>query len=119
MIHQMGLYPIYFSDIKAGRKSVEIRLNDNKRKRIKTGDTIEFISVPDEEETLKVKVTKLEQFSSFRKLYESIPFEKMGCSGWTMKEMLEGTYEIYTKEQEEKFGALAITIELTEFDTFS
>lgn len=113
MIHQMGLYPSYFSDIKQGVKLVEIRLNDYKRKEINVGDIIEFISVPDEDETLRVKVTKLEQFRSFKELYERIPFEKMGCLGWTMDEMLEGTYAIYTKEQEKQFGALAIIIEVT------
>jgi ASC-1-like (ASCH) protein len=30
--------------------------------------------------------------------------------GWTMKEMLDGTYEIYTPEQEKELRTLAITI---------
>lgn len=72
MIHQMRLYPSYFSDIKQGVKLVEVRLNDYKRKEINVGDIIEFISVPDEVETLRVKVTKLEQFRSFKELYERI-----------------------------------------------
>ena len=29
-----------------------------------------------------------------------------------MKEMLEGTYEIYTPEQEKEWGTLAITMKL-------
>lgn len=112
MVHQMGLYPNYFLAIKSGRKDIEIRLNDEKRKKIKTGDTIKFISVPDEEKTIKAKVKKLEQFGSFRELYENVSFERMGCLGWSMDAMLEGTFDIYTKKQEEEFGALAITIEL-------
>lgn len=111
MIHRMGLYKTYFSDIKSGKKVVEIRLNDSKRQQIKIGDIIEFVSVPSEEESMRVKVTKLEPFDSFKELYEQVPFERMGCKGWIMDEMLEGTYAIYTKEQEELFGALAITIE--------
>lgn len=111
-MHQMGLYPKYFLAIRTGKKDIEVRLNDEKRKRIKTGDTIEFISVPNEEEPIRAKVNKIEQYSTFRELYENKPFERMGCSGWTMDEMLEGTYEIYTEKQEGQFGALAIAIEV-------
>lgn len=59
MQHQMGLYKEYFKAIKEGRKTVEVRLNDENRRRIKVGDTIEFISVPEQNETLKVQVLEL------------------------------------------------------------
>jgi ASC-1-like (ASCH) protein len=39
----MGLYSEYFIAIKEGKKQVEVRLNDEKRRKIKVGDTIEFI----------------------------------------------------------------------------
>ncbi|MCP3033050.1 ASCH domain-containing protein [Halobacillus sp. A1] len=110
MIHQMGLYGEYFNSIKRGKKNIEVRLFDEKRRKIKVGDTIEFIKVPEQNETLKVQVTNLEFYHTFREMYEDIPFHDFDSEGWTMQEMIEGTYEIYTPEQEKKWGTLAITV---------
>ena len=42
MKHSMKLNPAPFGLIKAGKKTVEMRLFDEKRQRIKAGDIIEF-----------------------------------------------------------------------------
>ncbi|MFE8700812.1 ASCH domain-containing protein [Cytobacillus sp. FJAT-54145] len=110
MIHQMGLYGEYFDSIKEGKKKVEVRLNDQKRRMIKVGDTIEFIKVPEKDETMRVQVTDLKIYDTFQAMYEEIPFQDFDCEGWTMKEMVDGTYEIYSPEQESEWGTLAITI---------
>ena len=60
---------------------------------------------------LKVQVIDLKSYDTFKAMYNDIPFEDFDCDGWTMKEMIDGTYEIYTPEQEKEWGALAITIE--------
>jgi ASC-1-like (ASCH) protein len=108
MVHQMGLYGEYFNSIKDGKKMVEVRLNDDKRRRIKVGDTIEFIAVPENNETLRVQVAELRKYSTFKDMYEDIPFVQFDCEDWTMEEMIKGTYEIYTPEQEKQWGTLAI-----------
>ncbi|MFB7159334.1 MULTISPECIES: ASCH domain-containing protein [unclassified Lysinibacillus] len=110
MVHKMGLYGEYFQSILEGKKKVEVRLNDEKRRKIKVGDTIEFIKVPQQDETLQVQVTGVIKYDTFREMYEDIPFTEFDCEGWTMKEMIDGTYEIYTPEQEKEWGALAIII---------
>nr|WP_240903827.1 ASCH domain-containing protein [Chengkuizengella sediminis] len=86
--------------IKEGNKTVEVRLNDEKRRKIKIGDTIEFVKVPEENETLRVKVTELRKYDNFKGMYEDIPFQEFDCEGWTIEDMIEGTYQIYTPEQE-------------------
>ena len=106
----MGLYEAYFESIIKGKKTVEVRLNDIKRRKIKVGDLIEFISVSNPNDTLTVTVTELRKFATFEEMYGSIPFEDFGCDGWTMDEMINGTYDIYTPEQEKEWGTLAITI---------
>ncbi|MBB2479408.1 ASCH domain-containing protein [Bacillus sp. APMAM] len=110
MMHQMGLYGEYFEAIKKGKKKVEVRLNDEKRRKIKIGDTIKFVKVPEQDETLQVQVTELRTYNTFKEMYESIPFEDFDCEGWSMEEMVNGTYDIYTLEQEREWGSLAITI---------
>jgi ASC-1-like (ASCH) protein len=109
VVHQMGLYGEYFEAIKKGKKRVEVRLNDEKRRKINIEDTIEFIKIPEQDGTLKVEVTELREYDSFHSMYEDIPFEDFDCEGWTMKEKIEGTYKIYTPEQEKEWGTLAIT----------
>ncbi|MFJ7667384.1 ASCH domain-containing protein [Lysinibacillus sp. NPDC097195] len=111
MEHQMGIYDNFFSSIKEGEKTVEVRLNDEKRRKIKVGDTIKFICLPSKNETLHVQVTALRKYDTFEEMYKDIPFKAFDCEGWTMKEMLDSTYEIYTSNQEKQWGTLAITIQ--------
>jgi ASC-1-like (ASCH) protein len=106
----MGLYDEYFAAIKEGKKVIEVRLNDEKRRKIKIGDTIEFVQVPDAIQTLEAEVIGLQVFSTFKEMYETVPFSDMGCEGWSMEDMVKGTYEIYSQEQENEWGALAIRI---------
>lgn len=107
----MGLYGEYFHAIRERKKTVEVRLNDEKRRKIKVGDTIEFIKVPQQDEILKVQVMDLRIYDTFEAMYNDIPLKDFDCEGWTMKEMIDGTYEIYTPEQEKEWGTLAILIE--------
>lgn len=112
MEHVMGLFDSPFQSIKGGRKTVEVRLNDKKRRKINIGDRIKFVKVPEQSETLSVKVLELRVFPTFKEMYESIPADKFDTVGDTMEKMLSETYEVYTPEQEKRWGTLAITIEL-------
>ena len=47
MLHKMKLQPEYYNDIKNGTKRIEIRLNDEKRQKIKKGDIICFQKEPE------------------------------------------------------------------------
>ncbi|WP_438319140.1 ASCH domain-containing protein [Sporosarcina sp. FA9] len=107
----MGLYGEYFHAIKVGKKTVEVRLNDEKRREIKVGDSIEFLKVPQQDEILKVQVIDLRKYDTFEAMYNDISFKDFDCEGWTMKELIAGTYEIYSPEQEKEWGTLAIMIE--------
>ena len=104
MIHQMALNEEYFDSIKTGKKTVEVRLNDAKRRKIKVGEFIEFVNVSNQIDTLTVKVIDLRQYATFKEMYQNIPFKEFDCGGWTLQEMIDGTYEIYTPEQEKQWG---------------
>jgi|SRR5690625_360179 len=114
MDHKMSLFTEPFYSIQNGKKMYEVRLNDEKRRKIKVGDCIEFVKIPNYDETLHVKVQELRTYATFKEMYKDIPFHLFDCEGWTLEEMIDGTFEIYTKEQERKWGTLAIKIALIE-----
>lgn len=106
----MSLYNDPFESILRGNKVYEVRLNDEKRRNIKIGDSIEFKKVSGNEETICVQVVELRTYATFKDMYVDIPAPLLDCEGWSIERMLEETYDIYTKEQEKKWGTLAIKI---------
>lgn len=112
MNYTMSLFEKPFQAIQSGKKRIEIRLNDEKRKRIQTGDTIEFEKLPERKETVKVKVGNLCHFRTFEEMFNALPAKDFNCEGCTTKEMLKGIYKIYAPEMEKKWGTLAIEIRL-------
>lgn len=105
----MNLYDGPFEQVRDGKKTVEVRCNDEKRKNIKVGDTIVFTRSTNPSEKVYTKVINLQAFPTFKELYSSFPLEVFGDP--TSKQVLiQQINEIYSKEKQEKYGALAITI---------
>ncbi|HDR4422030.1 TPA: ASCH domain-containing protein [Bacillus cereus] len=111
MIYEMGLYNKPFQSIQSGKKVYEVRLYDAKRQLIKRDDRIVFTNLTTEK-TMTVKVTEIKRYESFKAMYEQIDRKLLGCENDSLEEMLESTYKIYTKEQEKKWGTVAIGIEV-------
>ena len=51
MIHNMHLHPEPLEKIRAGHKTIEFRLYDEKRQRIQIGDKIVFTNAGDKSDT--------------------------------------------------------------------
>lgn len=112
MEHRMGLYEAPFQSMKSGEKTVEVRLYDNKRRKLKIGDTIQFTKVPDSNETIKAEVIGLKTYSTFREMYENIPANDLDAADKPVDEMVEQTYQIYSPESENKWGTVAISLKI-------
>ena len=78
MEHEMKLKAIYFDLITTGKKIYEIRLNDEKRRQIKVGDTIIFKKEPLLMDTIKAKVENLTYFQSFKEMLDILPLYQIG-----------------------------------------
>ena len=65
--YKMKLLPKYFDELRRGSKYIEIRCNDEKRKKIKVEDRIVFINTETGEEA-DTTVLALEHYSSFEEL---------------------------------------------------
>ena len=110
MNHRMNLWNNSFLSIQSGSKTVEMRLNDKKRRLLCVGDTITFINV-DTQRELTVKVIKTVVYKDFFELYKH--YNKIEI-GYTENEIKDPSdmYQYYSKEKIDKYGALAIEIEL-------
>lgn len=69
MIHKMKLNESPFERIKNGTKTIEFRLYDEKRKKIKIGDKIEFSKLPDLQEKILVDVLDIYRDKTFENLF--------------------------------------------------
>lgn len=116
-IHNMKLNPSPFEKIVSGRKTVELRLYDEKRRKINIGDRIIFTNLGDPEQRIAVKVIGLHRYATFEDLFRNISSEKCGNDRTeTPEDVATGMKKYYSDEQIRKYGVLGIEIELTDLD---
>ena len=110
MIHKMKLNDAPFRSIKARTKTIEMRLCDEKRQLIKSGDIIEF-SHRETGEKLLTRVCNLIKFKNFSELYAS--FDKVSLGYLENQDAApRDMCQHYQCQDIEKYGVLAIEIEL-------
>ena len=108
MKHEMKLNNGPFMNIKNGTKTIELRLNDEKRQLLKIKDLIEFTNRETLEQLL-VEIENLYHYPSFEELYKH--FDKVAM-GYREDEEAnpKDMEEYYSKEEQEKYGVLGIEI---------
>ena len=108
-IHAMNLQDGPFRAIAEGRKTVEMRLYDEKRQAIRPGDEIVFTSPAGE--TVTVWVEEILRFDSFAALYAAFDPAELGYApGETADPRDMERY--YPRKEQAKYGAAAIRIRL-------
>lgn len=111
--HVMNLTPAPMQEIRTGNKTIELRLNDEKREQISVGDTIKFINTEDSNDTLRVKVVDLFLFSSFAELYDNLPLLNCGYNEDNINTASPEDMEMYySREKQNKYGVVGIKISL-------
>lgn len=112
--HEMQLQPEPFAMIQSGSKTIELRLYDEKRRKIQVGDTILFTNTKNGEH-LSVRVLALSVFDSFEELYRNLPLLKCG---YTEEDIASASPDdmdaYYSKEKQKEYGVVGITIVLEE-----
>ena len=108
IMHKMNLRNDSFEAIKDGWKTIEMRLNDDKRSKIKIGDEIGFTNTKTNE-LLICKVTNLFKYKNFEELYND--HNKISI-GYTENEIAnpDDMLMYYSKEDIEKYGVLGIEL---------
>lgn len=111
MKHIMKLYADAFEQMKSGKKTREYKINDEKRRRLSVGDTIEFFKIPGQVESITVIVKGLRQYDDWYSCYGEFFNEDLSDYYSSIEEAINDTYENWwTKEKEQKYGCLVIEI---------
>ena len=109
-MHEMKLNPAPFGMIKSGRKTIELRLFDEKRRKIKVGDDIAFTNTETGEKLTKT-VKALHRFDSFEALYNALPL--LQC-GYTEEDVATACpsdmAQYYSPEEQAQYGVIGIEL---------
>jgi len=108
----MNLYPEPYDMIKSGLKTIELRLNDEKRSWVKVGDTIFFTNVQTENR-IETTVTNIYKFKSFDELYQELPLDKCGYSKVELPTAkASDMIPYYSIKKQVKYGVLGIEVDI-------
>jgi len=108
--HTMRLTTEPFEKIKSGKKTIEVRIFDEKRKNLNAEDEIVFLKRPEETEELRTRIMGLLIYPTFKDLFADFPAESFGYSD--KEELLSKVFENYTPEEEKEFGVVGIKIKV-------
>ena len=110
-LHRMRLDPEPFAMIDTGEKTIELRLWDEKRRRLRAGDVIRFESTADDTDVLYAQVEGLRFFASFDELYAALP---LTACGYTAEEAKFASPrdmdEYYAPEAQKRWGVVGIEL---------
>lgn len=109
-MHKLKVKEKYYNLLKSGKKTIELRLFDDKRKNIKIGDYIEFSNISDINDTFNAQVINLYRADSFAELCQNIDCLKAGFSN--NNELITVLEEFYSQERQKEFGVIGIEIKL-------
>lgn len=111
MEFSMKINPNPYQMIKEGRKTIELRLYDEKRRTISDGDIIRFQNIENPKEELRAQVVELYRFDSFKDLYDNLPLLECGYTEDNVKDASpEDMNKYYTCEEQAKYGVVGIRI---------
>ena len=97
-----------FENVKQGTKNIEVRVNDEKRRKLKIGDKIVFLKRPDEKEKIEAIIENLTYYTDFNELVKDYTIEEIYIEGYTKEEFLNLLKRFYSDEEINKYGTVAI-----------
>ena len=109
--HEMSLKESPFYQIKNGEKRVELRLLDEKRRKIRVGDRIVFSHADHVDEKISTLVLGLHAYPNFDGVSTDFFRSEMGFADRTER-VVDIMREYYSDEDVRKYGVLAIRLML-------
>ena len=111
MTHQMKLDPAPFYAIRSGEKIFELRLYDEKRRKLAVNDLIEFTNTKNPAKRIQARVAALHRSGSFEELFRVLPPERCGyAKDASPADCAKGMEVYYTPEAQAEWGVLGIEL---------
>lgn len=109
-VHTLRLATEPFEAITNGRKTIESRLYDEKRKLIQLGDTITFVNRENPKQTADVIVIGLLRYKDFVTMFKHNEPSKFGgeSTAWLMKQVSQ----LYSETEQAQYGVLGIQFQV-------
>lgn len=98
-----------FEVVKSETKTVEVRVNDEKRRKLQVGDKITFLKRPDDIEKIDAVIERLSYYDNFKTLVDNYTIEEIYLKGYTKEYFLDLLKRFYSDEEVNKYGVVAIT----------
>lgn len=100
-----------FRLIEKQKKTIELRLYDERRQKLKINDEIEFINTLNAEKRLHAVIKNIFVFDNFEALYQSLPLDKCGYDDISKASYLD-MLEYYPQDLQDRYQVVGIEIEL-------
>jgi ASC-1-like (ASCH) protein len=107
--HTLHLNSSPFNKIKNGQKTIESRLDDEKRQELKVGDHLTFINREDEAE-IQSTITDLHYFPTFADLFQNLPKRKFADE--SVEALLQEINRFHSSENEQRWGVVGIEFKI-------
>lgn len=97
-----------FEVVKNKTKTVEVRVNDEKRRKLKIGDKLTFLKRPDDSEKIEAIVEDLVYYKNFNELVKDYTIDELYIKGYTKDEFINLLKKFYSDDEVNKYGTVAI-----------
>ena len=113
MRHYMRLQSKPFEAIANGDKTFELRLYDEKRRKVKVGDEIEFSEFSGSGRKILTEVVGMHRFPDFKTLYQTLPLDKCGYAPDIVDFAdPDDMKKYYSADEQKEYGVVGIEIKL-------
>ena len=106
----MSLRPDYYEMVRSGEKDIELRLYDEKRRRMHNGDTILIYNAQNHNDCIRAKIVRLHIAHSFADLATKISMPRTGFA--SLNALMSAVSKFYDAEMESKYGIVGIELEV-------
>ena len=106
----MSLRPEYYEMVRSGEKDIELRLYDEKRRRMRNGDTVLIYNAQNHNDYIRAKIVRLHIAKSFADLATKISMPRTGFA--SLNALMSAIEKFYDTEMESKYGIVGIELEV-------
>lgn len=106
----MSLRPEYYDMVRTGEKDIELRLYDEKRRRMRNGDILLIYNAQNCNEYIRTKIVRLHIAKSFADLAKKISMPRTGFL--SLYSLMTAISQFYDPDAESKYGIVGIEIEI-------